>query len=445
MIAGGIYDQLEGGFARYSTDREWLAPHFEKMLYDNALLVSALSDAFMLTGNQRYKEVIDDALAFAERELKDASGGYYCALDADSEGEEGKFYTWTWEEWQSAAGENSDAAAAYFGVSQAGNWEGTNILHIARSIESIALETGLDASVVADQINVVKHRLMAVRAGRIRPQTDDKCLLSWNALMNIALVRAALANLSADAASSEQYLLRATSHMNWMMAQFMTPAGLMHTWKNGIAKIPAMLDDYAYLIQALLQLSAVSGDNKWALIAAGLVDTTVTEFGAENGYFYYTSSRSNDIPLRKIDNYDGALPSANAVMAQNLWQAGMLMERNDWIDRSDALVGQMGDTVSRYSYSFGYWAQLLQRQVVGLRTVVCAGSGAKQHTIQIQKHYIPHAYLVTLEKEIFELPILENKFFADKMYIFVCSGHACLSPESTVEDALRIIDSENVY
>ena len=190
MIEGGIYDQLGGGFARYATDRNWLAPHFEKMLYDNALLISALCDAYSITKNERYKEIIEETIAFAERELKDKTGGYYCALDADSEGEEGKFYTWTWDEWIAALEQNDSIAEQYFGVRREGNWEGTNILHVAKSMEEIAKENKLSIDEVKSRIDAVKRKLLAVRGNRVRPTTDDKSLLSWNALMNIGLCKA---------------------------------------------------------------------------------------------------------------------------------------------------------------------------------------------------------------------------------------------------------------
>ena len=246
MIEGGIYDQLGGGFARYATDRNWLAPHFEKMLYDNALLIAALCDAFSITKEPRYKKIIDETIAFSERELKDESGGYYCAIDADSEGEEGKFYTWTWEDWIAAAGpfeSAQDAAIAeeYFGVKREGNWETTNILHIANSITGIAVEKSVTEEYVYELISTVKSRLLAVRQKRIRPITDDKCLLSWNALMNKGLCKAGVV------LKQENYLARAAEDMGWMLEKFEQNGQLLHTWKQGTAKIPGKLDDLAFV------------------------------------------------------------------------------------------------------------------------------------------------------------------------------------------------------
>ncbi len=438
MSDGGIYDQLGGGFARYATDRNWLIPHFEKMLYDNALLIGSLCDAFCITKDERYKSTAEETIAFIERELKDKSGGYYCALDADSEGVEGKFYTWIWDEWIAALGQQDAVVAQYFGVSEHGNWEETNILHVEKSIAELAAENRLNVDDVCVRIDVAKRRLLAARSTRVRPVTDDKCLLSWNALYNIALSKAGVSF------GNEDYLRLATTHMQWMTEQFKNGGKLLHTWKNGIAKIPAKLDDYAYLAQAMLQLAAATGANDLVSKAGELVATVINEFNtgntAEDSFFYYTAETQKDIPVRKVDLYDGATPSANAVMAYNLWICGICLEKSEWIEQAQLMWQNMNDTTVRCSQSFGYWALMLQRQAEGLKTVVCTGSGANEYQRELQETLLPQAYVLTSQKEISELPIFEKKFFADKMYIFVCTEQACLSPVSAVADALRLIN-----
>ena len=433
MIEGGIYDQLGGGFARYATDNNWLIPHFENMLYDNALLISSLCDAYSITKEVRYKTTIEETIAFTERELKDSSGGYYCALDADSEGVEGKFYTWTWQEWIEALGENDELAAAYFGVSSEGNWEGTNILHVAESIEEIAVQSALMQDEVIQRINATKDRLLAARAHKPRPLTDDKSLLSWNALMNISISKAGVV------LSNDKYLELAETHMHWIVGAFMNDGTLMHVWKNGKARIAAKLDDYAYLVQAMLQLASANGRNEWIVKANELMGTATAEFSRGDGFFYYASETQKDIPVRKVDLYDGATPSANALMAHNLWICGMCLENSQLIEQASLMLRNMSNTVTRYSYSFGYWALMLQRHVTGMKTVVCAGVAASQYRKEIQAVYLPHIYILTSQKEISELPILEKKYFADKMYIFVCTEQACLSPVEGVKEALSFL------
>ena len=434
MADGGIYDQFGGGFARYATDRDWLVPHFEKMLYDNALLISAYSDAYAVTGNARYKVVVAETIAFVERELKDPAGGYYCALDADSDGVEGLFYTWTWDEWTTALGDDAELAAGYFGIVPGGNWEGTNILHLPNHAGKFAEFHGLDLTDIDLRVRHIKKKLLEARKDRVRPLTDDKCLLSWNALMNAALSKAAA--IFRD----DSYLLLAQKHMEWMVHAFNTQNGLCHTWKAGTAKITAKLDDYAYLINAMLQLASVSGNNRLVMEAAGLIDTVVQDFGHDEGFFYYTPAGQSDIPVRKVDLYDGATPSANSIMAGNLWIAGMCTERTDWITRSNEMVYKMSGTAMRYPYSFGHWGQLIQRSIVGRRTAVFTGNDCKSIEGEFQVSFTPHVFPLFSEKKEPELPIFENKFCDGNLYIFVCSEEACLSPVSSIGQALQLLN-----
>ncbi len=434
MIEGGIYDQLGGGFARYSTDEKWLAPHFEKMLYDNALLILSLCDAYSITKKETYKKIIEETIAFAERELREPTGGFYSALDADSEGVEGKFYTWTYEEWTKIAGENNEALEAYFGIEPEGNWEETNILHIAKPVEEIAEKFGLTTKDLQAKIDELKVLLWDEREKRIRPITDDKSLLSWNALMNLALIKAGVV------LQNEKYKWRAAQHAEWMISHFKTEKGLMHTWKNGVARINANLDDYAYLIQSMLQLAAAVQDNKWILLANELMEATIAQFKEEDGpFFYYTSSAQKDIPVRKIDVYDGATPSANAVHIHNLQLLSMAMERTEWEKVSTEMLTSMAATIKSYPYSFSYWLLLLQRTTAGCKLVVCTGANAPSNTQQLQESFLPTAYFLTSEKEISEVPALKSKNLSGETLIFVCTQEACLPPVHLVATALRHI------
>ncbi len=434
MIAGGIYDQLGGGFARYSTDAKWLAPHFEKMLYDNALIISSLCDAYMITKEERYIIIIEETIAFIERELKDATGGYYSALDADSEGEEGKFYTWTWQEWCAVAGSDNVMLAEYFGVNEKGNWEHTNILHEAVNVSELGAKYNIQEDELKERIRELKKKLFAVRAKRERPITDDKSLLSWNALMNSALSKAGIA------LENEVYLNRASEHMDWMLNNFDKAGALLHTWKGGLARISANLDDKAYLVQALLQLAANTADNKWVLKAHEITEEILQNFLHENGdFFYYTSVHQKDIPVRKVDVYDGATPSANAVMAGNLMILGLCMERSDLHEQAFSMLQKTQEKASRYTYSFGHWATLLQRYAANMKIVVCSGPDSRGKAQELQKNLLPQSYILTSEKEISDLPILKNKFLKGQTRTFVCTQEACLAPESDAERVLQLI------
>lgn len=435
MIDGGIYDQIGGGFCRYSTDDIWLAPHFEKMLYDNALLIIALCDAYSIERRPRYKAVIEEVIAFAERELKSPEGGYYSALDADSEGVEGKFYTWSFNEFNNAIPDKyKDLIAAHFGVQEAGNWEHTNILHVAKAIDDIAHETSVFKDEITEAINAAKEALFKTRKTRERPATDDKSLLSWNALMNKAITKAAVV------LGDDNYLEMAAMHMQWMLKSFVVEDELKHVWKQNKARIAAHIDDYTYLISALLDLgsaveneSMVAEANKWAKIA-------VKEFRDQQGnFFYYTAESHNDVPVRKIDVYDGALPSANAVMAQNLFILGACFENFEMIEQASYMLHSMAPNALRYSTSFGYWNQVIQQFAVGFRYVVCSGPGASNAHKQLLRYFLPHIYTLTSKKEISDLPLLQMKFLTKENLIFVCTEHSCLPPLPNIETALPVI------
>jgi uncharacterized protein YyaL (SSP411 family) len=434
MLEGGIYDQLGGGFCRYSTDARWLAPHFEKMLYDNALLIGSLCDAYAVTKDEKYKRIAEETISFVNRELKDSSGLYYSALDADSEGVEGKFYTWTWQEWQQHSGDKDGVAAMYFGVEDEGNWEETNILHVAMSIEEVANNKGINEAEVLQHITSVKEHLLSHRTTRIRPLTDDKSLLSWNALMNTALVKAGIAF------SNDAYIDTADNHMQTMLKEFAPDGNLQHVWKNGVAKVMANIDDYAYLVQALIQLASVTGNHDWLLNANELTDIAIRDFIHEDGnFFYFSSVAQTDIPVRKVDKYDGAQPSANAVMAGNLYLLGICMERTAFIEQSEAMWQQMGQVAMRHTYSFAQWALWQQRYVFGMKTVVIASKDGEAIRKKLDVNYFPNIYLLTSKKEISEIPLLKHKFLQSQTHIFVCTDTACMPPVADLEQALKFI------
>lgn len=435
MIDGGIYDQLGGGFARYATDDNWLIPHFEKMLYDNALLILSLSDAYAITKEDKYKQVIEETIAFVNLELGNGAGGFFSALDADSEGVEGKFYTWTWNEWLAALGENDPLVARYFGVSEECNWEETNILHVNTPVSKLAEAFKLSEEEIIQRIEAVKSKLYEYRKTRIRPATDDKTLLSWNALMNLALTRAGIA------LQNNQYLAQATAHLQWLLDNFFVNNSLLHTWKNGHARISAKLDDYAYLVQALIQLASASGDEKWLLQATALLNETIEHFQHESGnFFYFTSDLQKDLPVRKVDLYDGAQPSANAVMAHNLFLLGLCMENTNWQEQAYFMLQQMAATAQRYTYSFGYWSIQLQRYAKGLKTAVCAGENAKVLAAGLQEKFMPQCYPLIIVGEKTNIPLLMNKYFQGENYIFVCTQQSCLAPVEELAAAISVID-----
>lgn len=436
MIAGGIYDQVGGGFARYATDNEWLVPHFEKMLYDNALLVSVLCDAYRITGNEAYRKVITDTIAFCKRELGfNTTGGFWCALDADSEREEGKFYTWTWSEWQAVMSDAHPALRQYFGVTEAGNWEGTNILNRAVPEAELYVTYGLDKASWDHLLEEAVARLMEARSLRVRPGTDDKQLLSWNALMNTALVEASVA------LQEPAYLEDAQLHMTWMLQTFGQEDGsVLHVYAGGVARIPGKLEDYAYLVKALCRLAAVSGCYERLPEAVQLLRYTDLYFLQEDQRFYYFSSAlQQDIVVRKTELYDGATPSANAVMMENLWLLGNIMEERAWGIRSESMLHAMKQTVMRYPGSFSRWAVFLQRYRQGLKQLVISGPETRLALQEWNKLYYPEIMAVVASPEQAPLPVTQGKYEPGRQQFYLCTEFSCRPPVATLEALIGML------
>jgi len=315
MINGGIYDQVGGGFARYSTDAEWLVPHFEKMLYDNALLVSVISEAYQLSKDERYKEIIEETILFLQRELMHEESGFYSAIDADSEGTEGKFYVWNYDEVNEILNEDGKIFCDFFDIRSQGNWEGDNILWRREKDEVFCNEKNISMKKLRQIIQQGKKLLLEKRNRRIRPQTDDKILLGWNALMNISLSKAYAAT------GNEAYEQMAIKNMQFILSKFSkdNSTEYFHDWKNNIAKQPAFLDDYAFLIQALIQLQEVTGNTDYLEKASLLTEHVIGYFSdTASEFFFYTNKDQEDVIIRKKEVYDGAQPSGNAIMADNL-------------------------------------------------------------------------------------------------------------------------------
>jgi hypothetical protein len=292
---------------------------------------------------------------------------------------------------------------------------------------------GISEQELMSEVAIASTRLLAVRQQRIRPLTDDKCLLAWNAMMNKALSDAAMAFGNND------YLTQVAAHMQWMEDTYTSATGLLHTCKDGVARIPAKLDDYACLIQAQLQLASATGDGAYINKAAVLIGEVTDKFSQDDVFFYYTPVGQADIPVRKVDLYDGATPSPNSMMARNLLLAGMATERNEWIMRAERMLQNMSATVLRYPTSFALWAQQVQQMVVGPLTVVASGSEAASARHALHSKYLPHAWVLACEKEICEPAIFEKKYFNGKLAIFVCSKTACLPPVNSVEHVEKLI------
>ncbi|MFT3903845.1 MAG: thioredoxin domain-containing protein [Niabella sp.] len=433
MIDGGIYDQIGGGFARYATDREWLVPHFEKMLYDNALMVSVLSEAYQTMRNKKYLHAIKQTLDFTERELMHDNGGFYAALDADSEGVEGKFYVWEYDEIQTLLGTPADLYCQYYDVTPDGNWESTNILHVKQDIATFAQAHNMTVGEVEELLSKCNASLLSHRNSRTRPSTDDKIILAWNALMNIAYSKAYMAT------GENHYLQVAVNNMQTLLSIFDdNKGGFHHVWKNGQAKFPAFLDDYAYTIQALLTLQKITADTEYLLRAQSICEYVERHFPTADGYFYYTSEEQEDVIIRKKEIYDGATPSGNAIMAQNLLELGILTDNPQWKQQAEKMVSGLQNVILKYPTSFGAWLNTLHQLTTGSKEIALIGD-YEEALSELLQQPLPHCIVMAAQTGNTAFPLLNGRNNAEKLTIYLCENYACKQPVHTVSSLLSLM------
>jgi uncharacterized protein YyaL (SSP411 family) len=431
MARGGIYDQIGGGFARYSTDELWKAPHFEKMLYDNAQLVSLYSQAFTATQNPRYKKIVQETLAFIKRELTNKNGGFYSALDADSEGEEGKFYVWKKEELKEAlTPEEFELAKDFYNVNNKGLWEhGNYILLMDENSDDMLTED----STLGNKLELIKSKLLARRETRIRPGLDDKILTSWNMLMIEAYLDAYIA------LEDEQYLNVAEQQMKFIFTNLITEdEGLFHLHKDGKSSINGYLEDYAFTISALLKMYQSTFDESYISQAESLMHYTVKHFlDEESGMFWFKSNKDEQLIAKKQENSDNVIPASNSVMAHNLFILSKLTYNQEFEKTGKQMLSNILPHIE-YGQSYSNWLRLYLYETYPFYEIAATGKNFRALTIELRKTYIPNKLILGAEKKS-DLPLLENKFFEEET-IFVCQNKTCQLPVKLVTDALKQIN-----
>ena len=431
MARGGIYDQIGGGFARYSTDELWKAPHFEKMLYDNAQLVSLYSQAFTATQNPRYKKTVQETLAFIKRELTNKNGGFYSALDADSEGEEGKFYVWKKEELKEAlTPEEFELAKEFYNVNNKGLWEhGNYILLMDENSDDMLTED----STLGNKLELIKSKLLARRETRIRPGLDDKILTSWNMLMIEAYLDAYIA------LEDEQYLKVAEQQMTFIFTNLITEdEGLFHLHKDGKSSINGYLEDYAFTISALLKMYQSTFDESYISQAESLMNYTVKHFlDEESGMFWFKSNKDEQLIAKKQENSDNVIPASNSVMAHNLFILSKLTYNQEFEKTGKQMLSNILPHIE-YGQSYSNWLRLYLYETYPFYEIAATGKNFRDLTIELRKTYIPNKLILGAEKKS-DLPLLENKFLEEET-IFVCQNKTCQLPVNLVTDALKQIN-----
>jgi uncharacterized protein YyaL (SSP411 family) len=422
MIMGGLYDQIGGGFARYSVDAKWFAPHFEKMLYDNAQLLSLYSEAFAVTKRAEFKSTVYETVGWLRREMIHPDGGFYSALDADSEGVEGMFYTWTWEELEKLLPAGS-SAKEYYGATEEGNWEHNRNILIRSTTET------------TDTIERDKQVLLQARSVRVRPGLDDKILAGWNCMMIKGLT-------DAYRAFSDPMLIElAIANIAFIESKLIDNERLYRSYKDKRSGTEGFLEDYAFLIQAYISLYEVTFD-EGCLHKAAQWTTYVTDyfFDASEGYFQFSSRNAEKLIAQKKEVFDNVIPSSNSVMARNLYRLGTLVGNNKWTALSKQMASRLGQIIESEPGYMSNWGILISEITRGFTEVVISGTDAENFRKEFHVNYFP--FSVTLGTATrSSLPLFKGREpVDDKTRVFVCFNNTCKLPVTSVAEALKQIE-----
>ena len=433
MAMGGIYDQVGGGFARYSVDMLWKVPHFEKMLYDNGQLIELYSKAYRITKSPLYKRVVDETVQWLEREMIADRGGLYSALDADTEGEEGKFYVWSERELEETLKNDFNWASDYFEMGYLSDWEGNKVLMCSQTDEIFLKEKGWTQVVFDQELKKLKKRLLNIRSERVFPGIDDKVLTGWNAMTVKGLAHAAVIFDEPRYLDLGREIITTLLNNQWDGNQ------LKRNFKNGYSTIDAFLEDYAHMIDGLIALHQADLEENWINAAVSLTEKAIQEFSDEkSGMFFFTDSRSNLI-ARKMEINDNVIPSSNSVMAHNLFALGSLTGRMEWINRAEQMMYNVYDGMEMYGSGYSNWAMLLQRMITGQKEVVFAGNNVDAAISEFRGH-IDIPFLLARVTESSTLSISQGRHSTDDLIIYVCEKGVCSLPVKSVAEAIsRVI------
>ncbi|WP_077919664.1 thioredoxin domain-containing protein [Spirosoma sp. 209] len=436
MALGGIYDQLGGGFARYSTDGEWFAPHFEKMLYDNGQLLTLYAEAYSLTQKPLYKHIVYQTIAFAQRELLSPEGGFYSALDADSEGVEGKFYTFTPAELRETLGSDYSWFADMYTSTDDGNWEhGRSILHRTETDDAFAERMGWSLADLNVRLDAAHIRLMRLRDERVRPGLDDKILCSWNGLMLKGLA-------TAYRVFGEPEFLTLALRLAFFLLRNMRDARngrLWHTYKNGRARQAGFLDDYAAVIDGLLALYQATFTESWLQEADQLTQYVLTNFADGNqtdgadDLLYFTDKNGEELIARRKELFDNVIPSSNSMMAENLYTLSLLLDRPAYADRSDRMLGRVQPLVQQNADYLTNWAALFALRTKPTAEVAIVGPDADRFRAELDAAFYPNKVLCGTTGRS-ELPLLHQRGpVDDQTTVYVCYNRACQLPVTSID------------
>ncbi len=432
MALGGIYDQVGGGFFRYSTDTYWKVPHFEKMLYDNAQMLRIYSTAMKEFDADLYQDIVFGITDFLEREMKHPFGGYYAALDADTEGTEGKYYLWQEAELKAVLEDDFDLFAAYYSLSSQRMMEDNSIVLFKDKPDKVfANDHGISDAEFRDLKLKWSSLLLGIRQKRIAPRKDDKVITSWNSLLMIGFLEAY------SASGNEAFLNKSLEILEFLKKYSLRENQLIHSYKEGGSHVPGFLEDYAFLIEALIKLYTLTLNQDHLDLAVSLNSHVIDTFSDQgSGMFKFNQKEELISPL--VLTHDGVLPSPNASMALNLFHLGHILGKKEFLEKSKNMVASMMPNILSDGQAYGKWNELLMHISLPYMEVAVVGENSKTLIQQLHEKHLPNTLIVGSEKEN-GLPLFNNRFYAGKTMIYVCRNNTCKLPVALPEEAIDLI------
>ncbi|HYU19855.1 MAG TPA: thioredoxin domain-containing protein [Chloroflexota bacterium] len=443
MACGGIYDQLGGGFHRYSVDAVWLVPHFEKMLYDNAQLARVYLQAYQVTGEPLFRRVVEETLEYVRCEMTDPGGGFYSTQDADSEGEEGKFFVWTPQEIEAVlGGEDARLLCAYFDVTEQGNFEHHTILRVAASVEAVALTLGVDPAGAQAVIERGRRGLFEARERRVKPGRDEKVLTAWNGLMLRTFAEAAAA------LDRDDYREQANRNAEFVLANLRRDGRLLRTWKDGQAKLNGYLEDYACLADGLLSLYEATFDPRWLAEARSIADVMIEQFADDSaGGFYDTGKDHERLVSRPKDLFDNATPSGNSVAAEALLRLGLLSGQGLYREAAERVLRLLGVIAAQHPAAFGRLLCALDFYLGSPKEIAIVGQPDAADTASLTRtvfsRYAPNKVVAGCAPNAAppDIPLLADRPARNgKATAYVCQNYVCQAPATTPEELARQLE-----
>ncbi|TVZ13992.1 thioredoxin domain-containing protein [Maribacter sp. MAR_2009_72] len=425
---GGIYDHIGGGFFRYSTDPKWKVPHFEKMLYDNAQMLSVLSNAYKLNANNTYKSLIEDTFHFLTSEMKNPEGGYFSAMDADTNGEEGIYYIWSIEELKSVLNTDYELFAKFFNINDGEVWEHSSfVLYTTESIAEFSKNNSISQSEFSIKLKKWKETLYDARQLRDKPSRDYKIITSWNALLIDGLVDAY------KTFNDERYLNEAKLIFNYLKDHNYKNGELVHSYTANSDQKEVFLEDYAFLAKAAISLYEVTLNIDYLKEANKLIGSALTTYKSKSGLFYY--NLPNDLVPRMINTTDGVIPSANAIMAQNLFKIGHLEYNTSYLNNAKSMTSLVVDDFENYALNYGSWGTLLLNHAYPYYEIAVVGEQAKNLVQELGGFYLANTLVVGSERSS-DISLFKDRYDADDTFVYVCQNNTCKLPVTSTIEAI---------